>query len=58
MLRVLLVFVAMVGAWLFGMVSALGAVKKISPAAWSVLSQEIKWRKAERKAGRDKEGEQ
>lgn len=57
-MRVLLVFVALVGAYLFGMVSTLGAVEKISPAAWSVLCQEIKWRKAERKAGRDKEGEQ
>lgn len=55
---VLLVFVALVGAYLFGIVSALGAVKRISPAAWSVLSQEIKWREAERKARRDREGEQ
>lgn len=57
-MTVLLVFAALAGAYLFGIVSALGAVEKISPAAWSVLSQEIKWRKAERKAGRDKEGEQ
>ena len=56
-MNVLLIFIALVAAYLFGMVSALGAVRRISPAAYSVLAQELKWRKAERQAGRDKEGE-
>jgi len=53
----LVIFIALVGAYLFGMVSALGAVKRISPAAYSVFAQELKWREAERRAGRDKEGD-
>lgn len=57
-MTVLVIFIALVGAYLFGMVSALGAVRRISPAAYSVLAQELKWRKAERQAGRDKEGKQ
>lgn len=56
-MTVLVIFIALVAAYFFGMVSALGAVKRISPAAYSVLAQELKWREAERQARRDKEGE-
>lgn len=55
---VLLIFLALAAGYLVGMFSTLGAVKKISHAAYSVLYQELKWRKAERQARRDKEGEQ
>lgn len=53
----LLIFIALVAAYFFGMVSMAGAVRKVSPEAWFVLAQELKWRKAERQAGRDKEGD-
>lgn len=52
---VLLVFLAQVAAFFFGMFCMLGAVKKISPEAYRVLYQELKWRKAERKAWKDDE---
>lgn len=57
-MTVLLIFIALLAAYVFGIVSMLGAVKKASPAAYYVLVQDLRWRKAERKAGRDKEGEQ
>ena len=48
-MRVLLVFVALVGAYFFGAISTLCAVEKVSPAAYFVLKQDIKWKKAEMK---------
>lgn len=57
MLNVLLIFIALVAAFFFGMVSMLGAVRRISPAAYSVLAQELKWRRAARRDGRRDEGE-
>lgn len=56
-MNVLLTFIALLAAYVFGIVSMLGAVKRASPAAYHVLAQELKWRRAERKAGRDKEGD-
>ncbi len=50
----LLIFIALVGAYLIGMVSMLGIIERISPAAYFVLEQDLKWRVAERKAGKDK----
>ena len=56
-MMVLLIFIALLAAYVFGIVSMLGAVKRASPAAYYVLVQDMRWRRAERKAGRDKEGE-
>lgn len=51
---VLAIFLALVAAFsigdFIGMASMLVTIKKISPAAYSVFCQELKWRKAERKA--------
>lgn len=49
MLRVFLVLIALVGAYFFGAISTLCAVEKVSPAAYFVLKQDIKWKKAEMK---------
>ena len=61
-MRVFLVFIALVGAYFFGMVSMLHLVNKISPAAYFALQQDIKWRKAEAKSKaameKEKEGKQ
>ena len=46
-MRVVLVFIALVGAYVAGMVNTMCLVRKISPAAFYVLGQDIKWRKAE-----------
>lgn len=54
-MRVFLVFVALVGAYFGGMVSMLHLVNKISPAAYCVLQQDIKWRKAEAAMNKEKE---
>lgn len=48
-MRVFLVFIALVVAYFFGAISTLCAVEKVSPAAYFVLKQDIKWRKAEMK---------
>lgn len=48
-MRVVLVFIALVGAYFFGAISTLCAVEKVSPAAYFVLKQDIKWKKAEMK---------
>ena len=48
-MRVFLVFIALVGAYFFGAISTLCAVEKVSPAAYFVLKQDIKWKKAEMK---------
>lgn len=45
-MRVLLVFIALVGAYVAGMVNTMCLVRKISPAAFFVLGQDIKWKKA------------
>lgn len=50
----LLIFLALVAACFCGMVSMLGIIKRVSPAAYFVLAQDVKWRVAERKAGKDK----
>lgn len=61
-MRVLLVFVALVGSYFFGAISTLCAVEKVSPAAYFALQQDIKWRKAEAKSKaameKEKEGKQ
>lgn len=57
-MTVLLIFIALVAAFFFGMVSMMGAVRRISPAAYFVLAQELKWRRAARSNERDREGEQ
>lgn len=49
------VFIALIGAYFFGMVSMLHLVNKISPAAYFVLQQDIKWRKAEAVMNKKKE---
>lgn len=48
-MRVLLVFIALVGAYIAGMVNTMCLVRKVSPAAFYVLGQDIKWKKAEMK---------
>ena len=54
-MRVVLVFIALVGAYIAGMVSTLCAVEKVSPAAYFALQQDIKWRKAEAAMNKKKE---
>lgn len=46
-MRVFLVFIALVGAYVAGMINTMCLVRKISPAAFYVLGQDIKWKKAE-----------
>ena len=48
-MRVFLVFIALVGAYIAGMINTMCLVRKISPAAFFVLGQDIKWKKAEMK---------
>lgn len=48
-MRAFLVFIALVGAYVAGMINTMCLVRKISPAAFYVLGQDIKWRKAEMK---------
>ena len=43
---VFLVFIALVVAYFGGMVNTMCLVRKISPAAFFVLGQDIKWKKA------------
>lgn len=57
-MRVVLVFIALVGAYFFGSISMLHSVRKISPAAYFVLQQDIKWKKAEAAMNKEKEGKQ
>lgn len=57
-MRVLLVFIALVGAYFFGAISTLCAVEKVSPAAYFVLKQDIKWRKAEAAMNKETEDDE
>lgn len=57
-MRVLLVFVALVGAYFFGAISTLCAVEKVSPAAYFALQQDIKWRKAEAAMNKETEDDE
>lgn len=57
-MRVLLVFVALVGAYFFGAISTLCAVEKVSPASYFALQQDIKWRKAEAAMNKETEDDE
>lgn len=52
----LLIFIAMVGAFIIGNICMMCAVIMISPTAYRILSEELGRREAERKTKQDKEG--
>ena len=57
-MKVVLVFIALVWEYIAGMVNTMCLVRKISPAAFYVLGQDIKWKKAEmKKAEENDEGD-
>lgn len=57
-MMVLLVFIALVGAYVAGMVNTMCLVRKISPAAYFALQQDIKWRKAEAAMNKETEDDE
>lgn len=53
----LLIFIALVGAFIFGNICMMCAVIMISPTAYRILSEELGRREAERKAKRNRRDE-